>query len=64
MIDLKNLTPEQTKNLERLVLYVEEHMASVEEHGDTDSDDEHYIFEAAMEFVFGPDVWKRYNAAL
>lgn len=27
-----------------------------------DSDDNHYIFEAALEAVFGADVWKWINA--
>ena len=34
------------------------------ESGETDTDDEHYIFEAAMELVFGADIWTRVNIAL
>jgi hypothetical protein len=29
--------------------------------GNVDDDDEHYIYEAAMEFFYGKDVWKEIN---
>ena len=32
------------------------------ETGDEDDDFEHYVYEAAMEALYGKDIWKWYNA--
>lgn len=43
----------------------EEYLEIVEGDRDGDRDDaQHYIFENAMELVFGKDIWTRVNIAL
>lgn len=44
-----------------LYMICQQYIDSCEKNNHVDEDLEHYIFEAAMEAVFGPDVWKYVN---
>lgn len=63
-MDVTKLNAADLERLKSLVELCKETLADVEEDGRCDDDADHYIFEAAMEFVFGSDIWSRYNAAL
>ncbi len=55
--------PEQLKNpdFSGLILVCESHLQQIDEEEREDNDSEHYIYEAAMEAIYGSDVWKFIN---
>ena len=55
------ITKEQKKQYEQLVKACTEYYKEVMEYGYRDSDDPHYIYEIAMLFVLGNDVFKVMN---
>lgn len=44
--------------------YIKAGMDHLEREGGEDKDFEHYVFEAVMEAMYGPDVWDWYNQRL
>lgn len=44
-----------------LIKMCESHIASIAEKGYADEDDKHYIFECALESIYGKNVWSWYN---
>lgn len=61
---LKRPQPLENPDFRLLVETAEGYIHTLERGGYVDSDDEHYIFEAAMEAVYGKDVWKYINKKL
>ncbi|MEK6881970.1 MAG: hypothetical protein AABY22_20295 [Nanoarchaeota archaeon] len=53
--------PVAIKNWEPLIELCEDYIRQLEEEKYVDEDTEHYIFEVAMEAVFGKEVWKWIN---
>ena len=45
----------------KFVEVAEEHMDYMERDGHGDNDDAHYIFEAVMEELYGPEMWEWYR---
>ncbi len=58
------LKPKQLKspNIEPLQEICQEYIDELEKDGYINEDYDHYIFESAMETIFGKDVWKFINS--
>lgn len=54
--------PLQNPDFSELITLCQYHLNSIEKNGpNDDSDKEHYIYETALEAVFGQDVWQWIN---
>lgn len=51
-------------NLDQLISVCDTYLTEVESGNSEDSDTPHYIFEKAMELVYGKEVWKYINAKI
>jgi hypothetical protein len=53
--------PKPKPDFTNLILEAEEGIRSIVKEGHPGKDFEHYIFETAMQCIFGPDVWDWWN---
>lgn len=55
-------TPLSDPDFLTLQNYIIDCVRTASKEGDLSKDLEHYVFEAAMEAVYGPNIWKWWNA--
>lgn len=53
--------PLPVRDFEPLIKMVESHIKDIAEKGYADEDDKNYIFEMAMNTIYGKNIWKWYN---
>jgi len=51
----------ENPNFEKLIITCKEHITVMSGGSYCDNDDEHYIYETAMEAVYGSDIWLGVN---
>ncbi len=57
----KNIVPLFNPNFTKLVEAVRNHVESTLNEGPEDNDDSHFIYEIAVEAIYGKEIWKIFN---
>lgn len=59
--DKQRPKPLESPNFKNLIELVEKSIPEYLENGHVDDDFDHYVFEAAMEAIYGKNIWKWWN---
>ena len=54
-------TPLSQPNFDNLVQYIKNNVDNISDGGRLDKDFEHYLFEMALEAIYGSTIWKWWN---